>query len=262
MELRLDNKTALVCGSSQGIGRCIAEQFAEMGANLVLVARDEEKLKEVCDSLTNNGSQSHTYIAADFSDPDDAAGKIYRHTMDSTTATILVNNTGGPKPGTLRTEEPRNFYNAFNMHVIMSQMLVQILLPGMKQANFGRIINVISIGVKQPIDNLGVSNTIRGAMNSWAKTMAAEVAQYGVTVNNLLPGQTDTERLRSLISNIALREGKSEEQVEQEMIAKIPLGRLGNPKELAYAAGFLASDRAAFITGTNIPIDGGFLRGL
>jgi 3-oxoacyl-[acyl-carrier protein] reductase len=261
MDLRLDNKTAMVCGSSQGIGKAIAEQFAEMGANLVLVARNEEMLESVCSNLANNGDQKHNYIAADFSDPDDAAGKIYRHTMNSEPATILVNNTGGPKPGTLRTEEPKNFYNALNMHVIMSQMLVQILLPGMKEAHFGRVINVISIGVKQPIDNLGVSNTIRGAMNAWSKTMASECAQYGITVNNLLPGQTDTERLQALIANIALREGKTPAEVTEEMKARIPLGRFGDPKELAYAAGFLASNQAAFITGTNLLVDGGFYRG-
>jgi len=260
MDLRLDGKNAIVCGSSQGLGKSVALQFSEMGANVILLARNEKQLEKTLKELPKNNSQNHRFIAVDFSQPDNTIIEIKNKLTDINPIHILVNNAGGPKPGEINKADSQELVNAFNSHIVMSQMLVQYVLPGMKEAGFGRIINIISVGMRQPIDHLGVSNTIRGAMGSWSKTLSREVARFGITVNNLLPGQTKTSRLDSLIENNAKLAGKSKEEITIEMISQIPAGRLGEPEDFAYAAGFLASEQASFITGISLPVDGGFLR--
>ncbi len=262
MDLRLDGKNALVCGSSKGLGKAIAMQFAEMGANVTLVSRNEELLQKAVVELDKNGNQSHDYIAVDFSEPENVLAKVKEKMSGGKIYHVLVNNSGGPAPGPVFDAKPEDFLKAVKMHLITSQLLVKELVPGMKETGCGRILNVISISVKQPIDNLGVSNTTRGAMASWSKTLSRELAPYGITVNNLLPGQTKTERLDNLIANNAKEKGITVEEMQQQMLRLIPMGRFGKPEELGYAAGFLASDKAAFITGLSLHVDGGFVRGI
>ncbi|OGU15905.1 MAG: short-chain dehydrogenase [Ignavibacteria bacterium GWB2_35_12] len=262
MNLRLEGKNALVCGSSQGLGKAIAVRLAEMGANVTLLARNEDTLKITVGELPANSEQKHNFISVDFSEPENAIQNIKSQLPLDKVYHILINNAGGPQPGEINSAEPEHLRQAFNQHIIMSQLLVQLLLPGMKKAGFGRIINVISIGVKQPIENLGVSNTIRAAMASWSKTLSRELAPFGITVNNLLPGHTRTTRLEALIQNRAKSKGVTVEEMEKSMIAEIPVGRFGKPEDIANAAGFLASEEASFITGINLPVDGGFLRTL
>lgn len=260
MNIRLDGRTALVCGSSQGIGKAIAIQFAEMGANVILLARNMDLMMAVASDLPKTDSQKHYIYQADLQKPAEAANIVKQHIEANGSIDILVNNSGGPPSGLAIDAKPEDFMLAFERHLLASQLLVQTVVPGMKSANFGRIINVISISVRQPIDNLGVSNTLRGAMASWAKTLSRELGKFGITVNNLLPGQTSTERLSSLIKTNAEKRGLTIAELEKEMIAEIPVGRFGKPEELGFAAGFLASDEAAFINGVSLPVDGGYIR--
>lgn len=257
MEIRLDNKNAFVCGSTQGIGKAIAVHMAKSGANVVLVARNEDALRKVCDELDTSRRQLHQYIVADFSKPDELKNRVDVFLKSYSPIHILVNNSGGPAGGAITDASAETFINTFQQHLICNQVLVQTVLSGMKKERYGRIINIISTSVKQPIRSLGVSNTIRGAVANWSKTLSVEVAPFGITVNNLLPGATKTQRLTSLVANKAKQSGRSEEDVLKEMIAEIPAARLGLPEELAYAAVFLASPFAAYINGINIPVDGG-----
>ena len=253
MQFNFHNKVALVCGSTQGIGYAIAKTLAECGAALILVARDENKIKNAIQEFAH--SSLHTYFTADFtnqSDIDTLCEKIKALKID-----ILINNTGGPAAGPASNAKPEEFISAFNMHLVSNHKLVQAILPHMKENKFGRIINIISTSVKQPLPNLGVSNTIRAAVANWSKTMANEVAVFGITVNNVLPGATSTQRLENIISNKASKLGESEEVISNEMINEIPMRRFGKPEEVANAAVFLASDFASYITGINIPVDGG-----
>jgi 3-oxoacyl-[acyl-carrier protein] reductase len=259
MNLSLNGHTALVCGSSQGIGKEIAILFAEMGADIILVARNEQALKEVQSGLANSGNQIHKSIAADFSNPEEAFEIIRSAIPEGTKIDILVNNTGGPAPGPASEAGIDEYIDGFRRHLLMSQLLVLHCLPSMKGLNYGRIINIISVSVRQPIENLGVSNTIRGAMASWSKTLSKELAQFGITVNNILPGYTKTSRLDNLISLRAKTAGISFEEMESTIVSAIPAKRLGNPRETAFLAGFLASEQAAYINGTSIPIDGAYL---
>lgn len=260
MDLRLDNKTAIVSGSSQGIGRAVAIQLAEMGCNVILLARNKEKLEKTMSELPKNRSQSHKFFSVDFSEPQIAISMIKNKLEEVKPIQILVNNAGGPAPGKAHEANIDSYLLAFKQHLIMSQLLVQETSQKMKESGFGRIINIISVGAKQPIENLGVSNTIRGAMVSWSKTLARELGPFGITVNNILPGQTITERLESLIENISKNSTKPKEEVIRAMISEIPAGRFGKPEEIAYAVGFLASKEASFINGINLPVDGGFLK--
>ena len=259
MNLRLDNKNALVCGASQGIGKAVAIQFAEMGANVTLLARSEKKLKSVLSTLPNNGSQLHDFISVDLVDPVSVVMNVKEKLMEKGVYHILINNTGGPKAGALTVQEPDIFMEAFMTQVMASQILVQALLTGMKHVGYGRIINIISVGLKQPVKNLGVSNTIRGAVGGWSKTLSQEVAKYGITVNNILPGFTKTERLEELFKNRADLTGKSFEDIEKSTVSEIPAGRLGLPADIASAAGFLASEAASYINGVSLAVDGGYL---
>lgn len=257
MDLNLTGKRALVCGSSQGIGKGIALALAELGANVVLFARNRQTLAEVKAQLACDGGQQHEILAADFADPAAVKSAIEQYLAGGNTIEILVNNTGGPAPGPIHQAEAEAFSAAFNQHVVNNQNLTQALLPGMKASGYGRIINVISTSVKQPLPNLGVSNTIRGAVASWAKTMANELGPFNITVNNVLPGATKTARLDAIIDAKAKKQGIDFEQMAQQEREGIPLRRFGEVAEFANAVAFLASPAAAYITGVNLPVDGG-----
>lgn len=257
----LAGKRALVCGSTQGIGKAIAFHLADLGAELILLARNDAALQAVSSQLSTELGQNHGYFTADFSNP----GQLEQALTDGlrgTPVNILVNNTGGPPGGLVHEARPEEFVAAFSQHLICNQLLVSSVLEGMKREKYGRIINIISTSVKQPIPDLGVSNTIRGAVASWSKTMADELAPFGITVNNVLPGATETARLASIIDSKAIKLNKSIEDVAEEMKQSIPMGRFAQPEEIAYAVGFLASDLASYVTGINLPVDGGRIAGL
>lgn len=254
--IHLHGKTALVCGSTQGIGKAVAHQLAAAGASCILLARNAERLQAVCDALPAESGQQHRFYLADFADTASVQAAAAQIAEDGG-ADILVNNTGGPPAGPIAAAGTDAFLDAFRLHLLNNHQLAQALLPGMKARGQGRIINIISTSVKVPLHNLGVSNTIRAAVGNWSKTLANETAAFGITVNNVLPGATRTERLSSIISGKAARTGVSEETVRDEMLAEIPAGRFGTPEEVAHAVVFLASEQAAYITGTNIVVDGG-----
>lgn len=260
MNLRLDSKFALVCGSSQGIGKAIAMQFAEMGATVTLLSRNESSLKAAINDLDDSKNQKHNYIVGDLTNPEYIIKDIEMLINDGYRYTILLNNSGGPAPGPITKATTTELINGFTQHIIASQLITSKVIPIMKELNFGRIINLISISVKQPIENLGVSNTVRGAMSSWSKTLSRELAPYGITVNNILPGHTETKRLFSLIENKSKNSNKTIENVIEEMVKDIPAGRFGMPQDIGFTAGFLASEAASFITGVSIPVDGGWLK--
>lgn len=259
MNIDLTGKRALVCGSTQGIGRAIAIQFASCGASVVLVARNEASLRSVLRELPASKTQNHNFIVADFSDPEGLRQKMKNFVSENPPVHILVNNTGGPKGGDIHKAETSEFEQAFRNHLICNQILVQAVCDGMKQENYGRIINIISTSVKQPIKNLGVSNTIRAAVANWAKTLSVELAPYGITVNNILPGATKTERLYGIFEARSKVSGKTIEEISNEFLGEIPTGRFAEPEEPAYAAAFLASPLAGYINGINLPVDGGRL---
>ena len=261
MNLNLTNRNALVCGSTQGIGKASAFALAELGANITLVARNEEKLKEVVSELPNK-YQNHSYIVADFSNPKELGEKVAERLKSVGTFHILVNNTGGPAAGPVFTAELDAFEAAFTQHLKCNHILAQTVVPAMKEADFGRIINIISTSVKQPLDGLGVSNTIRGAVANWSKTLASELAEFGITVNNILPGATSTERLSEIIKDKAAKTGKTPEEISKVMKNSIPAKRFAQPGEIANAVAFLASEAASYINGINVPVDGGRTKSL
>lgn len=254
MDLNLKGKTAVVCGSTQGIGKAAAVELSQLGARVVLVARNEEKLKETIGDL--HAGEKHSYLVADFGNPDEVKKKIDAFAA-AHDAHILVNNTGGPAPGPALDAAPASFVDAFNHHLVCNQILVQALVPAMKRAGYGRVINVISTSVKMPIRGLGVSNTIRGAVANWSKTLAMELGPFGITVNNVLPGASMTGRLKAIIQTRAEKTGKTADEIQQEMIDEIPAGRISTPEEVASAIAFLATPAAGYINGINIPVDGG-----
>ncbi len=257
MNLDLTGKRALVCGSSQGMGKAIAEQLASQGASVVLLARNKAKLEAVLDGLDKSKGQQHAVLVADFAYPEQVKATVAEFLKHGQLVEILVNNTGGPAPGPANTAETDDFLAAFNQHLICNHELMKLLVPGMKDAQYGRIINVISTSVKQPLHGLGVSNTVRGAVANWAKTLANELGQFNITVNNVLPGATNTVRLEAIIQNKAKKQGVSIEEMEEEEKSIIPMRRFGEPEEFANAVAFLASPAAAYITGINLPVDGG-----
>lgn len=258
MNLKLRNKNALICGSTQGIGKATAILLAEEGVNITLLARDELKLKKVLEELPNQ-SQKHRYLVADFSDPEMLKNKLEQTSLNFH---ILVNNTGGPAGGPVFDAKLEEFDIAFAQHLKCNHILVQATVPFMKDQEYGRIINIISTSVKQPLDGLGVSNTIRGAVANWSKTMANELGQYKITVNNVLPGATNTKRLNEIIVNKANKTGKTPEEISAQMKNASPAKRFAEPSEVANAIVFLASEKASFINGINIPVDGGRTKSL
>lgn len=260
MNLNLNGKTALVCGSTQGLGWACAQELALLGANVVLMARNRLSLEERVTALANNGNQTHSYIVADFSQSENVELTIKQWVENGHKASILVNNTGGPASGTIADAKIESFKQAFESHLLCNHILAQSLIPGMKEEGFGRIVNIISTSVKAPLANLGVSNTIRAAVANWSKTLAAELAPFGITVNNVLPGFTQTARADYIIKKRAADTGKSEEDVLKDLTKEIPVGRIGRPEEFGAAVAFLCSPAASYITGINLPVDGGRLQ--
>jgi 3-oxoacyl-[acyl-carrier protein] reductase len=257
MNIDLTGKTAIVCGSTQGIGKASAIELALLGATIVLVARNEDALQKTLKELDVSKGQQHHFIAVDFQSPTELKEKTTAFLLKNGPVHILVNNTGGPPGGSIITAKTEEFIQAFNNHLICNHILAQAVIEGMKKLGYGRIINIISTSIKIPLKNLGVSNTTRGAVASWAKTLSNELAPFGITVNNVLPGLTLTGRLQSIIENTSKATGKSAEEVKNEMKSEIPFGRFADAHEVANALAFLASPAASYITGISIAVDGG-----
>ncbi|MGH7561253.1 MAG: SDR family oxidoreductase [Gemmatimonadales bacterium] len=255
----LAGRRALVCGSSQGIGRASAEAIAAAGAEVVLLARDAEQLKAVRDALPTAGGARHDLLVADFSKPETVRAVVVRYLEAHSGFQVLVNNTGGPPGGAIFDATEAAFRAAFEMHLLCNHVLVQALVPGMKTAGYGRIVNIISTSVREPIKNLGVSNTTRGAVASWAKTLSKELGPFGITVNNVLPGYTRTARLGVVLGDRAKATSLTVEAVEQSILADIPLGRFAAPEEIAAVVAFLVSPAASYVSGVSLPVDGGRL---
>lgn len=261
MNLNLSHKNALICGATAGIGKATAKELAREGVSVTLVARSEDKLKATLKELAQEGEQKHDYITADFLQPEVLQTELEKKTAHKNYQLVL-NNTGGPPGGPITDASAEEFQNAFTMHLICNQVIVKTVLPGMKKNSFGRIINIISTSVKQPLAGLGVSNSIRGAVANWSKTLASEVGEFGITVNNVLPGATETGRLDNIIANKAKKGSVSEDQAAINMKSIIPAKRFGKPEELADAITFLMSERAGYINGINVPVDGGRTKSL
>lgn len=253
----LTGKRAIVCGSTQGIGKACAVLFAELGAAVTLVARDAAKLAATAKELSTAHGQSHDFVAVDFNKIEELRDAVAAHLAKIGTAHILVNNTGGPPSGAILAARPDDFLLAFSRHLLANQLLAQTVIPGMKSAGYGRIVNIVSTSVREPIPGLGVSNTTRGAVASWAKTLSREVAPFQITVNNILPGATKTGRMDELIRAKAQSHGVPEQKLWDETIAAIPMGRMAEASETAAAVAFLASPAASYITGVSLAVDGG-----
>ena len=255
----MNEKHALVCGSSKGIGASTAVELAKLGATITLLARDKESLSNVLERLDTSRQQKHNFIIADFDDPHKLKDTIDQHVANNPTIHILINNSGGPTPGPIMDANLQDFISAFKRHLICNHILVQAVVPKMKEARFGRIINITSTSVKEPIKGLGISNTIRGAVANWAKTLSFELGEFGITVNNILPGYTDTQRLKEIFLNKSKKSNYDIESIISDAHSQIPLGRFADPKETAKAICFLASEDASYINGINLPVDGGRL---
>lgn len=258
--MELEGKHAIVCGSTQGIGFETAKLLAARGAKLTLIARNEDKLKQALENIGTNNS--HNYLVADFSKPDELKEVMNTFIQEGNAPHILVNNTGGPKGGLIIEADTDEFLSTFNQHLICNHILAQAVYKGMIQNGYGRIINVISTSVKQPLNGLGVSNTIRGAVANWSKTLANELGQYNITVNNVLPGATNTSRLKDIATAKEAKTGQSVDQFFTAMAELSPMQRIAEPSEVAEAIAFLASERASYINGINIPVDGGRTKSL
>ncbi len=256
MDLSLKDKRALIGGSTQGIGLAIARELSHLGASCTLIARNETALKAAADRLDTTQGQQHDWLVADFSDYR-WVEQVAKDYVSGNPVQILINNSGGPAGGPVVEANPEAFLQAFQQHLICNQLLAQAVLPGMKQSGYGRMVNIVSTSVKIPLKGLGVSNTIRGAVASWAKTMANELGQFGITVNNILPGATATARLEGIIQNKSGKSGISEEEIAASMQEEIPMNRFGKPEEIAAVAAFLCTPAAAYVNGASIPVDGG-----
>lgn len=263
MDTNLYGKNALVCGASKGIGKASAIQLASLGANVTLVSRSADLMSDVIKEmqLDFKNKQDHDFIVADFSDRVDLNKKV-RTLLLHRNYHILVNNTGGPPAGPITEATPEDFLEAFQQHLVCNHLLVGLLKKGMVKEGYGRIINIISTSVKAPLDNLGVSNTTRGAVASWSKTMANELGPHGVTVNNVLPGFTDTQRLKELFEKMAKDQGLTYEEKTEAIAKSVPLRRFAEAKEIGAAVAWLASPSASYVNGINLPVDGGRTRSL
>jgi 3-oxoacyl-[acyl-carrier protein] reductase len=256
MDLDLGGRHALVCGGSEGIGRATAHELALLGADVTVLARRPEALQEVVAALPRKGAQQHGWIAADVSQTAALRAQV-EGLVAGKPVHVLVNNTGGPPGGPAHAAEITAFLDAFNKHLVANQTVVQALLPGMRAAHWGRIVNVISTSVKEPIAGLGVSNTIRGAVASWAKTLSRELAPFAITVNNVLPGYTDTARIAQIVQNRMESTGQSKEAIIEGMHSNVPAGRFAQPAEIGGVIAFLCSPAAAYVNGVSLAVDGG-----
>jgi len=257
METNLTGKRAIVCGASKGMGRATAVELASLGASVTIIARRGDVLEQVKAGLDTSKGQKHHALAADMSDVKALKEKITAHVKAQGPFHILVNNTGGPAAGPAHLAAVEDFERAFTQHLLASHVMVQAVIDGMKAEKYGRIINVISTSVKQPIKGLGVSNTIRAAVANWAKTLAGELGPFGITVNNILPGPIDTDRMKEIVEGKSKSTGKSIAELIEIEKATVPAGRYGTPEEIAQTIAFLASPAAAYINGINLPVDGG-----
>ena len=261
MDLDLAGKHALVCGGSEGIGRAAALELATLGADVTLLARREAALLDTLSALPNSGTQQHGHVVADVSQ-----GDVLRARVDALVAGkpahILVNNTGGPPGGAAHAAEIHAYLDAFNKHLVANQTLLQAVLPGMRAAHWGRIVNVISTSVYEPIPNLGVSNTVRGAVASWAKTLSRELACDGITVNNVLPGYTRTQRLDQILADRSAASGKPQDEIAKGMLASVPAGRFADAGEVGGVIAFLCTNAAAYVNGQSIAVDGGRMQSI
>ncbi|NND33732.1 MAG: SDR family oxidoreductase [Saprospiraceae bacterium] len=256
MNVSLKGKNALVCGSSKGIGRAIAMELAALGASVTLAARSADVLAELVTQLPNTVDQKHGFLIVDMLNTDDLAKKVRNLTM-TRPIHILINNSGGPAGGPIMEAKPEEFNQAMHAHLLASHQLVKLVSSGMKETGYGRIINIISTSVKEPIAGLGVSNTTRGAMASWAKTVSFELAPHGITVNNILPGFTRTERLESLVKIWAEQKKVSVSEMESQLFEVVPMARFAQAEEVASVAAFLATPAASYVTGVSLAVDGG-----
>lgn len=256
MNLSLEGRQALVCGASQGIGLAAAQELAGLGARITLLARNEQSLKAALETLPEVSSGSHDYAVADFSKSNNVA-EVADSLVKSNNFDILINNTGGPAGGPISEANSSAFVATFEQHLLCNHKLAQALLPGMRERGYGRIVNVISTSVKAPLNNLGVSNTIRGAVANWSKTLANEEGKNGIRVNNVLPGATSTSRLQGILEAKASKTGKSMDDLRNAMIGAVPAGRFGQPEEIGSAIAFLCTPAADYISGINLPVDGG-----
>ena len=262
MNVDLEGRRALVGGGSRGIGRACAHELAVLGAEVIVLSRTREDLEAVSNTLPTPGAQRHSYLVADFDKPEAACGDVQELISRTGPLHILVNNSGGPPGGPITDAGIDEFAQALRSHLFTNHLLTQAVLPGMRASAYGRIINIVSVSVRQPLPGLGVSNTTRGAVASWAKTLSGEVAAHGITVNNILPGATGTDRLYSLIETRAKKAGTAVEEEQAEWLSAIPTGRFADPSEIACAVAFLASPAASYITGVSLPVDGGFIDAL
>lgn len=262
MDLGLRGKIALVTAASRGLGRAVAEELAAEGASLVLCARGEEALTAAGDAVRAASGADVLSIRADVSRPEDVSRLVSSAIAKFGRIDILVTNAGGPPSGNFESLGPEKWDAAVRQTLLSTVNLCREVLPGMRQRKWGRIINVTSITVKQPVEGLMLSNSLRAGVTGFARTLANEVARDGITVNNILPGFTRTQRVEELAKATAEREGISIDEVMNRQKASIPMGRLGEPREFAALAAFLASDRASYITGTSIQVDGGWIRSL
>lgn len=252
----------MVCGSTQGIGKAVALELASMGASVVLVARDANKLQIVLNELPTSHNQTHEFIAVDFSDYNSVKTAIEGYLTGGNLIDILINNTGGPKGGPIIDADITEFINTFNQHLICNHLLVQALVPGMKTLGGGSIVNIISTSVKQPLPGLGVSNTIRGAVASWSKSLANELGGFNIRVNNVLPGATNTIRLQGIAEAKSEKTGEQVADIFSDMAKESPMKRIAEAEEIAAAVAFLVSPAASYINGINVPVDGGRTKSL
>ncbi len=257
MNLDLTNKTALVCGASQGLGLASAKELALLGANIIAASRNEEKLKTAVEQLDTSKGQKHSYLVIDLSEPEAVREIVSSFLAEGIIIHVLINNAGGPPSAPMIDTDAAEIEKAFRTHVISSHLLAQLVVAGMKKAGFGRIVNIVSTSVKQPINGLGISNLVRAAVANWAKTLANEISSSGITINNVLPGFTNTDRLHYLFSKQASDRGLTEEDILTMTVSAIPAKRIGEPEELGAAVAFLCSPAAAYINGINLPVDGG-----
>jgi 3-oxoacyl-[acyl-carrier protein] reductase len=257
MNLDLSGKTALVCGASQGLGLACATELALLGATVIAVSRSDDKLRSVIKQLDTAKGQQHCFLSIDLSQPGEVKQVVATFLSKGNVVDILVNNAGGPPSGPMIETDSAEMEKAFKTHVVSSHLLAQLVVPGMKNAGFGRIINIVSTSVKQPINGLGISNLVRAAVANWAKTLANEISNYGITVNNVLPGYTNTDRLNYLFGKQATDEGITKEAVFERTVAAIPAKRVGEPGEFGAVVAFLCSPAASYINGVNLPVDGG-----